>query len=126
MLSLTLIAIASEGVAASSSERLASAALTCASVPTIASVVLPFEDVTVAPPALLADSTPCISATLAVNVSPSVVGVSATLTPPIAAACPTPSVIAAGALINGVPDVTLVTLTSLAEPLGATLKTSPT
>src|SRR5208282_453772 len=81
---------------------------TCASEPVIVRLVVPDPDT----PVPVAANSPCVSARVAVKVSPLVVGDSAMLTPAIAPGCPTPTVAAAGAVIEGVPDCA-VTLTAI-------------
>src|SRR5208337_711031 len=108
LLSLALSAIVSDGVVASVSVRVARSLSTCASEPVIVRLVVPDPDT----PVPVAASSPCVSARVAVKVSPLVVGDSAMLTPAIAPGCPTPTVAAAGAVIEGVPDCA-VTLTAI-------------
>src|SRR5208337_1153150 len=108
LLSLALSAIVSDGVVASASVRVARSLSTCASEPVIVRLVVPDPDT----PVPVAASSPCVSARVAVKVSPLVVGDSAMLTPAIAPGCPTPTVAAAGAVIEGVPDCA-VTLTAI-------------
>src|SRR5208282_2840600 len=81
---------------------------TCASEPVIVRLVVPDPDT----PVPVADNSPFVSARVAVNVSPLIVGDSAMLIPLIAPGCPTPTVAAAGAVIEGVPDCA-VTLTAI-------------
>jgi hypothetical protein len=60
---------------------------------------------TLAPPPLLADSTPCVSDSVTENVSPAVVPVSDRLTPAIVSGLATPTVTKAGAAITGRPFI---------------------
>src|SRR5208337_519022 len=108
LLSLALSAIVSDGVVASVSVRVARSLSTCASEPVIVRLVVPDPDT----PVPVADNSPCVSASVAVKVSPLIVGDSAMLIPLIAPGWPTPTVAAAGAVIEGVPDCA-VTLTAI-------------
>ena len=81
LLSLALTVIVSAVVEASLSVSVVRSAFTCASVPLMVSVLPPFDGVIVPPPPVadvVADSTPLVSDSMAVNVSPDVVDVSET------------------------------------------------
>jgi len=86
LLSLAFTVIVSEAVVGSWSVRVVRSALTWANVPTIVSVLPPFDGVIVPPPPVapvFADSVPFVSLTIAVKFSPPVVGDSEMLTPEI-------------------------------------------
>ena len=100
LLSEALTEITSDPVVPSASASVVRSAFTCDREPAIVSVLPPLGGVIVPPPPaapVFADSTPALSDSVTVNVSPAVVGNSAMLTPAIAAAWPTPIVAVAGA-----------------------------
>jgi hypothetical protein len=100
-LSVAFSVIVSDGVVPSVSLRVPRAKFTCVSEPLIVSVV-PGPD-TLAPPPVLADSTPLVSFTVTENVSFVVVPLSDRLTPETGAALPTPTLSVDGAAITGNP-----------------------
>ena len=111
-LSVAFSAIVSAAVLPSVSLNVPSAEFTCVNDPVIVSVVPAFD--TLAPPALLAESTPFVSLATTVKLSPAVVPLSATLTPGTAPALPTPSPSVDGAVITGTPFTVTATVAGLA------------
>src|SRR5580658_1362397 len=113
-LSVALTVMVSEPGVPSVSLSVPRAVLTCVSEPLIVTLVPGPE--TLAPPALLADSTPCVSATVTVNVSPLVVvlPLSSRLPPGIEAALPTPIVSGVSAVITGRPLTVIAVVVGVA------------
>ena len=103
--------------------RLASVAFTPASVPLTLRLFEP-PPPTVAPPAAVAASSPKLSATITVNVSPATAPVSETVTPAIGLGCPTPTVALLGAASTG-PFATATAIDALARLPRLSVAVSP-
>ena len=102
--------------------RLASVAFTPASVPL--TIRLFGTPPTVAPTAAVADSSPLVSATVTVKISPATAPVSETAIPVIGLGCPTPTVALAGAASTG-PFATATAIDALAPLPRVSVAVSP-
>ena len=96
-LSFAVSVIVSEPLLGSVSLSVARSAFTCSRRPLIVSLVVPDPDT----PGPLADSSPCVSVSVTVNVSSPLLPLSARLTPAIAVAWLSPTVCAPGTVSTG-------------------------